>query len=1037
MSNAKSVACLRKTTSPPFKICLFSIGLISLLCVHIAIPFYPASAASEAARWTKVNIPTEGDAGNWVLAPGSDILHLTASGDGTLYAYVKGPTYTLYRSADSGYSWEHIGNVRDVIIDIAIYPQDPSTIYYATISQVYRSMNYGQTFLMLPPHPGGAGTNHKEITSIDTVKMESNMVVVGIRDTDSAEFGGAYILDEADIVPSWLDTSLSSFDVMAVAFSPQYSDNWQTVAVATDENDTFVCTRVGDAGWNDDIGYARLDVAATSAKISFPGAANPEEPVVFVAIDTGIGEGDVYKINRAYAPYTSMSTDLNAGLVYGTSSIDITGLAAYDDNGTVILLAGAAENAMTYVSIDSGFTLTRSRKMTTGGSVTGVAIAPDFAATVRMYVVTGGDGSALSLSRDFGATWNQLSLIDTAIDSIIDLAPSPRYCEDGTIFMLTFGSGPYSGGLWRSTDGGDIWERTFSDSPGDAESMSRVALPPEYGDNCGTVFVAGSSRGNSAIWESTDSGQTYQRRFTRNPDGGGALNTDTWAIADKTTIIVGSYDGAQGIVYKSINWGFHFTQAMPAGHQPLHSIALSPDYAQDGTILVGNSNGRVYIADNQSTSFELLIGDLASLPFSGAVTIAFDPSFGNNRTVYAADDNPDSGIYRFVIGESDAWESIDDSLPAWALLNKMSVAGDGAFYAVNAAAGGGMERSLNPTSADPTFETITRGLSSSATLYGLWQAEHYLWSVDTTNNRLMTYDDTLTAPPTPVAPDDGASALGSLVDHTIRNIALDWESLVGATGYEWECNYYDDFTSVSGVFGDSTSGTSVRLPALEPATTYHWRVRVSSPTLSPWSEKRSFTTIMDTEALTLKPEIPAIGATGVPLKPVFQWTAVIGATAYELLIATNVNMDDPVISRTGEYAIAGNAWQSDISLDYATTYYWKVRAINASTSSAWSTTGIFTTEEAPPPEETPTPTPEGGVAEIILPTDNPTPAQVESPPTPTLSVNSIAAPDVSETPDAFSSVPEWLLYLIGGLLGTVILALIVVLVTVIKFKRNM
>jgi hypothetical protein len=259
----------------------------------------------------------------------------------------------------------------------------------------------------------------------------------------------------------------------------------------------------------------------------------------------------------------------------------------------------------------------------------------------------------------------------------------------------------------------------------------------------------------------------------------------------------------------------------------------------------------------------------------------------------------------------------------------------------------------------------------------------------------------------------------------------------GATYYEWECNYIDDFTAVSGFFGDSTSGSSVRLPALEPATTYHWRVRISSPTLGPWSEKRSFTTVMDTEAVTLRPESPAAGATGVAVKPLFQWTAVIGATAYELIVATDIDMDNPVISKMGEDAIAGNVWYCDISLDYATTYYWKVRAINASTSSAWSTTGVFTTEEAPSPEETPEPLLEGEVAEIIPPTDNPNRAQIESPPTPTLSANSIADPNLNETADTFNGVPEWVIYLIGGLLGAVILALSIVLVIVIKIKRIM
>ncbi len=664
MSNANSVKNSQNADNAPFKTCLFIVGLILIVCLNIIVPpTHTAAAAPEAVRWTKVNIPTEGEAGNWALAAGSDVLHLTAGGDGALYAFVKGPTYTLYRSADGGYSWEHIGNVRDAITDIAISPQDTKTIYYATASAVYRSTNSGETFQALPPGPGGAGANHKEITSIDVFRLDSDIIVAGTRDADSGEFGGVYTLDEADIVPTWTDTGVGSYDIDALAFSPQYRDNRQMVAVGTDENDTYICTKAGDGVWNEEIGSARLDVAAVSAEIAFPGTDNPEESVVFIAVDTGAGEGDVYKVSGSAAPEASTATDLNVGSAYGSAGIDITGLAAYDDNGTAILLSGAADSAMTYVSTNGGRTWTRSIKAPTGGSDTGVLIAPDFSATGRMYAVTSGAGSALSVSRDLGDSWDQLSLIDTAINSIVDLAPSPRYDQDGTLFMLTFGSGPYSGGLWRSLDGGERWERTLSDSPDTLDSLGRVALPPEYGDNCQTVFAAGASRGIAAIWESTDNGQTFRRRFIRNPAGSGSMNIDTWAIADKTTILVGSYDGSQGMVYKSSNRGLSFTAGVPAGNQPLHDIALSPDYAQDGAVLVGDSDGRVYMSDNRSTSFELVSGDTASLPFSGAVNVAFDPAFGKNRTVYAAGDSAGSSVYRFVIGKSAAWENIDDSLP--------------------------------------------------------------------------------------------------------------------------------------------------------------------------------------------------------------------------------------------------------------------------------------------------------------------------------------------------------------------------------------
>jgi photosystem II stability/assembly factor-like uncharacterized protein len=1038
VSNARSVKNTRNEASPAFKTSLFIIALALLFCLNTANPAKPAAAAAEPVRWTKVDIPAEGEAGQWALAAGSDIRYLTAGSDGTLYAYVAGKTYTLYRSADGGYSWEHIGNVSDAITDIAVSPQDSQNIYYATASEVYRSTNGGQTFQVLPPVPGGAGADHIEITSIDVTRLESDIVVAGTRDADSAEFGGVYILDESGIVPTWVDTGVGSYDISAVAFSPHYPDDGVIVAIGTDETDTYVSTKNGDDDWNAEIGYARLGIPAASAAIAFPAGYNLDEPVVFVAIVTGTGAGDVYKINGTAAPGFSTATDLNVGSAYGSGDIDIAGLAVYEDNGTTVLLAGAADNAMTYTSADGGITWTRSLKAPTGTSVTSVLIAPDFAATGRMYAVTAGDGSAFSLSRDMGSTWNQLSLIDATIDSIIDLAPSPSYSQDSTIFMITFGSGPYSGGLWRSLDGGNSWERTLADSSDTQESLSRVALPPEYGDDCQTVFVAGSYRGRTAIWESTDSGQTYQRRFARNPVGSGSLNIDTWAIADKTTILIGSYDGSQGMVYKSTNRGIAFAGGIPAGSQPLHDITLSPDYAEDGTVLVGNTNGRVYMADNRSASFELLSGDTATLPFSGVVSVACDPSFDQNHTVYAASDSAGNGVYRFVIGESTAWESIDDSLPGGAMFSRLTLGEDGTLYAADAAAGGGLERCLSPTLARPTFETVTRGLSGGATLYGLWQADHKIWSVDTTSARLMTYDDTLTVPPVLLAPDDEASATGNLIDHSVRNITLDWETLDGASGYEWECSYNDTFTADSVVFGDSTSGSSAHLPALDPATTYHWRVRASSPVLSPWSEKRSFTTVMDTVLVTLRPESPVPGATGVSVSPVFQWTAVVGAEAYELLVATDAVMENPVIARMDENALAGNAWQCDVTLDFATTYYWKVRAISSVTSSVWSTMGIFTTEDAPLSPETPEETPTADEEVVGMPANldtappsNPTQARVEPAPAP--SVNGTVTPNLSEVP----GIPDWIIYLIGILAAIIVLSLIVILVAVVKIKRMM
>ena len=78
----------------------FAVGLLLLLSLLVSIsPLTAAVAAPDEAKWSRVNIPTEGRAGNRVLASGSDVAHLTLAIDGTLYAYVKGLTYTLFLSA--------------------------------------------------------------------------------------------------------------------------------------------------------------------------------------------------------------------------------------------------------------------------------------------------------------------------------------------------------------------------------------------------------------------------------------------------------------------------------------------------------------------------------------------------------------------------------------------------------------------------------------------------------------------------------------------------------------------------------------------------------------------------------------------------------------------------------------------------------------------------------------------------------------------------------------------------------------------------
>ncbi|MFC1874047.1 hypothetical protein ACFLYX_01960 [Chloroflexota bacterium] len=110
------------------------------------------------------------------------------------------------------------------------------------------STDAGLNFTPLPPNPGGAGSNNIEITGIDITRRDGKSILaVGTRDTDSAQYGGAYVLDENKSSVSWIDTDIGNYDVYTVAFSPNFSADLQLVALATDETDTLITTRIDDS----------------------------------------------------------------------------------------------------------------------------------------------------------------------------------------------------------------------------------------------------------------------------------------------------------------------------------------------------------------------------------------------------------------------------------------------------------------------------------------------------------------------------------------------------------------------------------------------------------------------------------------------------------------------------------------------------------------------------------------------------------------------------------------------------------------------
>ena len=1003
---------------------LVSVSLFGLILAP------PSRAATEVVTWFPFNIPAEGIVGNWVLADGSDVRHVTMAIDGTLYCYANpsGTSYTLFKSSDGGYSWAYVLKVSDSIVDIVTAPDNASYVYYATTSAVYRSNDAGSNFAMLPASPGGAGSGNVEITSITvTINNQSNRIIAcGTRDADSGQYGGIYTLD--DNTPfAWTSTSLIGYDVCAVAFSPGFAADRELVAVVTDETNTVVTTRIGDSAWGSIIGDATLNrnnsgvptpVVARDAAIAFPEdyAATPvEQHVRFVAIDTGTGNGDVYRIESSRAPVRSMAIDLNIGFAYSLGNIDISSIAVTGSGATTKLMAGTAASTQTYFSSDSGRNWSRASKEPTGQSKTTVLMPPK--SSGKAYAATCGTESALSVTADGGNTWNQLGLVDTRINRINDFAPSPNFSQDNTLFILTNRTGGKHS-LWRSLNGGARWERVYSGTMPGVTAIDRIAISPRYDNTNKAVYIAGNSGGAPAIWQSTDSGQTFSRRNTYRPTSGASFTVDTWVVVNNTSLFIGSYDGTNGIVCYTTNGGLWYDSEIAVGNQSLNNIVVSPDYAQDKSLLVGNINGWVYWSNDEGKSFQSLPLGATSPPLTGNICVAFDPKFTSNRTVYAASDGADKGIYRFIIGKSSVWERIDTTLLAGSLINRLALSAGGTLYGANLKANGGMERSVNPTySLGPSFEAVRTGLTDGATLSGLWLQGNQLWSVDTINSQLMSYIDSLNRPIIVTAPPDKAIGMGNVVNYTVRNISLEWKALSGTTSYHWQLDSDDNFTTVPAGFEGNTGSSSLRLPPLEPGTKYYWRVQATQPVSSPWSPTGSFTTCLSSETNAPVLISPAAGVNPVELRPVFQWSAVPGARSYEFLVATDASFTQPVIAKTGDSCLPATAWQCDTSLSYGTTYYWKVRDAS-SPSAVWSAVSAFITKPAPPPAYvTPVVPPSSQVLVPSAPAPSPSPALPPSTPAP--------AP----------TIPDWMMYVVGGLIAVIVMQLVIILALVGTIKR--
>jgi len=969
----------------------------------------PVAADPDENEWSKFDYPEAGSDGDWFYDEDIEYVGPMAraiNGDLYAYAYVEGADWgddddidsNIFKSDDGGRTWsttdfadELFEDDHGYVVDIVCDSEDADIVYVATgfyqPGYVYSSEDGGDTFEAMAPDSldearfNGYGGY---ITSLDVTYFGGDPHVF----VSTAWGGGAYFINLESYQSGWSDMGLwayegGGYNAFAINCAPDFDDSRKAYALVSDDDGgpTEIVVNSGTAGvWKqfgedlEEAGDGPLEIEWGS-NICFPDDFDHDE--LFVAVDGGgndQGHGSVYRVTDEPAAYCLADDDdaVDADFI----SLELTG-----EIGATLLLAGTASDyggddyfyeATVLYSTDDGESWDAADKRPSGYKWTYVLMAEDFADSGEAWAATSGRQCGVSYTIDGGDLWNQISLINTDMgDRIRNVSFYPDYEDSGKLFLASQHHGRDS--LWRYD--GEYWERVAEERVL-GTPIRMVSVSPEIGTD-ETVFVT-----NWEFWDpddimiyySDDEGQSWDDLRCQPGD------LYNWVVIDAETILAGGMDeDDDGVVWKTDRHGARVWEDIDADIEgEIWHFAVSGD-----NILCGSDEGEVAISEDLGDEWEM-VGDplpMGTSPTSPYALVAFDTDYADNSFIYAACNDD---IYRFEVGESDDWEEIvfnaDGDAFNIGIASGIATA-DGCLYVSDIEDGAGMWRSVDPTASEPLFEQVDFELNDYSMLWWLQttSGSNVLYALDmgydeeaddndgvSLRNVLWTYEDALVGPVELESPADGEG-----VDRTDK-LTLTWEELSDADDYEVRCYADEDFKTAYKVFKGAIGGDEPVLvltagDGIDSGTEYWWKVRVaeSEPLVSKWSDVWSATTAMgEAQWNPFKGpvnEYPWMGASGVPIKPTFAWNTADWATGYEFMLADNDAFSD-AFTKT----LTTTVYQYETTLDYFTTYYWKVRAVSATGTSNWAT-GVFTTEAEPIEVVAPGPPVEIPPVQVITP----------------------------------------------------------------------
>lgn len=366
--------------------------------------------------------------------------------------------------------------------------------------------------------------------------------------------------------------------------------------------------------------WQRLDGIDNSKNLTSLAISNSNGNVLFTASS---GDG-VYRSDDGGETWNKVNTgiqDLNIGLV-----------AIAPDSADVVFAAGQEKGL--YKTTNSGTSWVQSLPSTT---VTAVAFAPN-----RQQVLLGDASGNLYRSDNLGDTWRKMTAISGA-GAIQAIAPVPGSSTPDLIFIATEKGGVYTTQIDATSAQPET--RGLTD-----KRIIDIEVVP--GANGNYTVLASSWHGGYWQYKSTDktwvavSGGLTRDKMAddmavphfQDLEVSDAFNTDGIAF-------LGGFNG----LFKTENAGSEWKEIESLSISSIIDLAISPNYANDSTLVVASYVQGLYISHDQGKTWKPMNSSLFEQRFKGKeddgeedqdprrfFDIAFSPNYAADNQLFTS-----------------------------------------------------------------------------------------------------------------------------------------------------------------------------------------------------------------------------------------------------------------------------------------------------------------------------------------------------------------------------------------------------------------